>query len=544
MMRITCLGAARCVTGSCYLVDTGQRKVLVDCGLFQGGRQMDALNVRDWGFDPAKIDALFLTHAHVDHCGRIPKLVKDGFKGKIHSTLPTAELCKILLLDSAHIQEMESEWQTKRNRRGGKGDVEPLYTVKDAEACFPLIDPIPRDEVISFGPDLKMRYRTAGHILGASILEVWNGEPGDAHKVVFSGDLGRKGQLIVRDPEILTEADTLFMESTYGDRDHKSFDESREELLDAVRYSYRNGEKVIIPAFAVERTQELLLILGEAFRKGLIPSIPVYLDSPLAIAATQIFRRMGAFYDEKTMALLTEGHAPFDFPQLVLSRSTEESIAINQTTGSAIVIAGNGMCTAGRIKHHLKHNLWRKGASLVIVGFQAIGTLGRNLVDGAKLVRVFGEKVSVRAKVFTIGGFSAHADRSNLIEWLGHFKTPHMRVFVIHGEENASEAFARLIRERLGLEVFVPALGETISTVAWEPSLVIRGVPPSGWREKLHELVRRTERIERIFGELGPDATRSAEREIEKELSRAAYRLDEILDAAGKKGGPEATREE
>ena len=422
-MQITCLGAARCVTGSCFLLDDGN-KYLVDCGMFQGGRQMEALNHADWGFDPREISALFLTHAHIDHSGRIPKLVKDGFKGKIYTTLPTVELCKILLLDSAHIQGMEAEWQTRKNRRQGRGDIEPLYDSDDVEASMPLFEAVPRDTTISIDPELRISFRNAGHILGSSILELWVGPESKSRKIVFSGDLGHKDQLIVQDPQPVTDADTLFMESTYGNRNHKSMEDSRRELQEAIRYSYHHGEKVVIPAFAVERTQEVLLLLGEFFREGLIPSMPVYLDSPLAIAATDVFRRMPEFWDEETCLNGHDGRDPFSFPQLVVSRTAQDSMAINQTSGPAIIIAGNGMCTAGRIKHHLKHNLWRTGSSLVIMGFQAAGSLGRKIVEGAKVLKILGETVVVRARIFTIGGFSAHADRTGLLEWLSGFTNP------------------------------------------------------------------------------------------------------------------------
>ncbi len=450
-MQITCLGASRAVSpGSSFLLDNGN-KYLIDCGLFQGGKQIEALNHKPWPFDPQELSAVFLTHAHIDHCGRLPKLVKDGFRGKIYCTLPTAELCKILLLDSAHIQEMDAEWLTRKNRRGGEGEVKPLYTVEDAAACSPLFEPVEKDEPMSLNGDLKVSFRTSGHILGAASLEVWSGTGQDTRKIVFSGDVGYRDQLIVQDPESISAADILFVESTYGNRNHKSFEESRKELLEAIHFSYNHHEKVIIPAFAVERTQELLYIIGEFFRQKLIPPMPVYVDSPLAIAATDIFRRMKEFYDVQTRAIINGGNDPFNFPELVFSKSSQESIAINDHTGPAIVIAGNGMCTAGRIKHHLKHNIWRPGSSVVIVGFQAEGTLGRRLIEGAQFVKVLGERVAVRAKVFTIGGFSAHADRAHLLEWIGHFKQPGMQVYVVHGEPRASEEFAENADEPPGV---------------------------------------------------------------------------------------------
>lgn len=480
MVRVTCLGAAGSVTGSNYLVESPSgKKVLVDCGLFQGGKVMENRNWQDWGFHPEEIRTLFLTHAHIDHSGRIPKLVKDGFHGQIITSPPTAELCQIMLLDSAHIQEMDAEWQTRKNQRQGKGEIPPLYTTEDAEASIKYLRPAERDQLIEPEPGIKARLRNAGHILGSSILELWVEENNDSIKIVFSGDLGKKNQLIVRDPHEVFDADYLFIESTYGNRLHRPFEDSKQELLEAINYSVSHGEKVIIPAFAVERTQEMLYILGEFYRQGLLPDIPVYLDSPLAIRATKIFRKNKKYYDEEAQAIVDQGFDPFNMPNLQFTESTEESIAINEKPGSAVIIAANGMCTAGRIKHHLKPNLWRPGASIVIVGFQAQGTTGRQIVDGAKQVKIFRENVSVKAKVFTIGGFSAHADQKDLLEWIGNFESK-PRVFVVHGEATASETLAKIIKERFNLSVHVPR---------WKERLVLKP------REVAYEEPREAERM-------------------------------------------------
>lgn len=519
------------MTGSCFLLDNG-KKYLVDCGLFQGGKQMEALNREAWGFNPGEVEALFLTHAHVDHCGRIPKLVRDGFKGKIHGTLPTVELSKLLLLDSGHIQEMESEWQNRKNRRRGRRDMDPLYTVLDAEAALPLFEAVPEDQEIIMDKDLRVAYRTAGHILGSSILEIWAGPSEPPHKVVFSGDLGNKGQLIVRDPSTVRSADTLFVESTYGNRNHKSREESKTELLDAILYSVDHGEKVLVPAFAVARTQEILYIIGEFLQEKRIPSIPVYLDSPLAIAATEVFRRMRGFYDEEAMDIVNRGRDPLSFPELVLSRSTEDSMAINQQAGPAIVIAGNGMCSAGRIKHHLKHNLWKKGVSLVIVGFQAEGTLGRRIIEGAKAVRIFGENVAVRAKVFTIGGFSAHADQSVLLDWLSHFENPLMEVHMTHGEEGICEGFAQLVHERLGFPTHVPSLREFIPLGPAVSEAPAKPVDISFLKRNLIELMSKGEAIGKLLEESPEALSPTALQRLERELSLARDRLEKALRGA------------
>ena len=462
MVTVTCLGGAGSVTGSNYLVQGSKgKKILVDCGLFQGGKKMEQRNWEDWGFNPKEIGTLFLTHAHIDHSGRIPKLVKDGFQGRIVTSPPTAELCEVMLPDSAHIQEMDAEWQTRKNRRQNREEVAPLYTVADAEESLRLLYPMERDQILEVEAGIRARLRNAGHILGSSILELWIEEKDKTIKIVFSGDLGKKNQLIVRDPHEIFDADYLFLESTYGNRLHRTFEDSKAELLEAINYAFFNNEKIIIPAFAVERTQEILYILGEYQREGKIPDIPIFLDSPLAIKATEIFRRNKKYYDEEALAIVEQGYDPFDMPNLKFSSTSQDSMAINKAKGSAIIIAGSGMCTAGRIKHHLKHNLWRLGASIVIVGFQAQGTTGRQIVEGATKVKIFGENVAVKAKVFTIGGFSAHADQNDLLEWVSNFKsTP--RIFLIHGEAEGSMVLAQKIEERFKYQTHVPVWKEKL----------------------------------------------------------------------------------
>jgi metallo-beta-lactamase family protein len=530
MVKVKCLGAAGSVTGSNYLIETpAGKKVLVDCGLFQGGRNMESRNWGEWGFDPTKIKTLFLTHAHVDHSGRIPKLAKDGFEGKILTSPPTAELCRIMLLDSAHIQEMDAEWQSRKNNRQGKGDVVPLYTTEDAEASLRLLSPVERDQMVSIEPGVKARLRNAGHILGSSILELWLEDDTESIKIVFSGDLGKKDQLIVRDPKEIFDADYLFIESTYGNRVHRSFDESKEELLEAIDYSVARGEKILIPAFAVERTQEILYVLAEFYRAGRLPDIPVYLDSPLAIKATEIFRKNKKYYDEEAQAIVDQGYDPFDMPHLHFTESTRESIAINEKTGPAIIIAGNGMCTAGRIKHHLKHNLWREGASLVIVGYQAKGTTGRRIVDGEKHVKIFRDNVRVRAKTFTIGGFSAHADQTDLLEWVSHFES-NPKVFVVHGEPAASQALQQKIQEKLGFTVHIPRWKEQLildkraaaseEPVAPEPTPDVQTLMLNGLIDLENELkalrkrVKSEEAVEKI-GEDDVDRLKYIQEEIQ-----------------------------
>ncbi len=513
-MKVTAYGAAGCVTGSCFLVESDKR-FLVDCGLFQGGQAMDALNRQPWPFDPADLQAVLLTHAHIDHSGRLPKLVKDGFRGPIYTTAPTAALSRILLLDSAHIQEMEAEWKTRKNLRKGREPVSPLYTTEDAEKTISLFKTVSQNEFLTLSDAVRVRFRNAGHILGSSILELWKGDVNHGLKIVFSGDIGRKDQLIVKDPEPIFEADVLFIESTYGNRRHRSFEESVAELAEAVRYSYEHGQKVLIPAFAVERTQEVLYVLGRLFREGTIPRLPVYLDSPLAIAATEIFQQMAHELDEETQEIINQGQDPFHFPELVFSRTAQDSQALNELKGPAIIIAGNGMCTAGRILHHLKHNLWRRGCSLVIVGYQAEGSLGRRIIEGAKTVRIFGEDVMVRAKVFTIGGFSAHADQEELLQWLSHFTNPKLQVVVIHGEKDIASIFAQTVRERLQFETTVPAMGQTLFfDKAVKPAIAPAVVRPH-WDEVLATVEARVldarRRVESWADRLDTDAREELE---------------------------------
>ncbi|MEJ5366400.1 MAG: MBL fold metallo-hydrolase [Desulfosoma sp.] len=512
-MKITAYGAAGCVTGSCFLVES-DGSFLVDCGLFQGGQAMEALNRQKWPFDPASLQGVLLTHAHIDHSGRLPKLVKDGFRGPIYATGPTAELCRILLLDSAHIQEMEAEWQTRKNLRKGRDPVPPLYTADDAEKALGLFQIVSQDALITLSTAVKVRFRNAGHILGSSILELWEGDVRNGLKVVFSGDIGRKDQLIVKDPQQIFEADVLFIESTYGNRRHRNFEESVAELAEAIRYSYDQGQKVLIPAFAVERTQEILYVLGRLLQEGTIPRLPVYLDSPLAIAATEIFRKMFHEFDEETQEIYNQGRDPFTFPELVFSRTAQDSQALNELKGPAVIIAGNGMCTAGRILHHLKHNLWRRGCSLVIVGYQAEGSLGRRIIEGAKTVRILGEDIVVRAKVYTIGGFSAHADQEELLQWLANFTNPKLQVVVIHGEKEVGRIFAETIRNRFGFQTMLPELGQTLVFEKAVPPVAVREARPP-WDDVLARVEARVAQARRRVDLWAERLDRDAQEELE-----------------------------
>jgi metallo-beta-lactamase family protein len=416
-------------------------------------------------YDPEHIEFFLITHAHIDHSGLLPRMVQNGFRGHVYATEPTGDLVKILLLDSAHIQEVEAGWKIKKMQRSGaKSDVKPLYSLKDAQAVAPLIKTKTYESIFSPCAGIKANFRDAGHILGAAILELFIEENGTTTKLVFSGDIGRRHQLLMEDPSTIAEADFLFMESTYGDRNHKGEEDSLNELASAISYSYKNGEKVIIPAFAVERTQEILYSLHLLSVAGKLPKdLPIFLDSPLAIQATEIFRRYRSYLDQETQDLLKKGEDPLNLPQLKFSSTTAQSMEINELKGPAIVISASGMANAGRIKHHLRHNLWRPGASVVFVGFQAEGTPGRRIVDGAKTIRIFGEDISIKAKVFTIGGFSAHAGQDQLLDWLTHFQNKKMQIFLVHGEISVQEHLASLIREKFGFAVTIPEYLEEIN---------------------------------------------------------------------------------
>lgn len=455
-MRVEFLGGVRTVTGSATLLEKDSLKWLVDCGMFQGGKEIEKKNDDTRSYDPPKLSFILLTHAHIDHSGLIPKLVREGFRGKVVCTKATLDLCEVMLRDGGHIQEMEAEWQNRKNRRsGGKGAV-PLYTVKDAERSLRFFSPVNYNEIISLADGFKVRFQDAGHILGSAIIELWVEEGGGERKLVFSGDLGNSGQPIVRDPLWIKEADLLWLESTYGNRLHKSREETVQELLKIVQEAIAHQAKVIIPAFAVERTQDIIYTLGQLIREGLIPSIPVYIDSPLAISATEIFKKNSDCFDRETEEILSQGESPLDLPEMINTRTTEESKAINEDERPGIIISASGMCDSGRIKHHLKHHLWREKSHIVFIGYQGEGTVGRRIVDGAERIRLFGEEIAVKAHIHTLGGFSAHADQKGLLEWLSHFENPQLEVFVNHGEEKVSIELSQLIHERFHLKTSVP----------------------------------------------------------------------------------------
>ena len=473
-MKLTFLGAAREVTGSSYLVEHEGVRFLVDCGMFQGGRETRAKNSRAFAFDPASLDFVLLTHAHIDHSGLLPRLGAMGFRGQIHTTRATCDLLAVMLPDSAHIQEKEAEYANldrfrkdmdRRDKKRGlpPRDIAPLYTVAQAQASLKQLNPVDYDLEITPHPQVRCTFRDAGHILGSAIVEVWVGEGKHRRKFVFSGDLGQPARPLVQDPTRIIEADYLLVESTYGNRDHKSMEETQDELVEVINDTIeRKGGNVIIPAFAVGRTQDMLYLLADLTRQGRIPKLSVFVDSPMATAATEITYKHMELLDTETHALMGRHGGAAHFRKLDFVESVEESKALDRVTGGAVIISASGMCEAGRIKFHLRSNLGRRESTILITGFQAAGTFGRRLVDGAKRVRLLGEDIPVRADLYTLGGLSAHADRTALLSWLGHFRNKPRRVFVVHGEETVATGFAEDLKKQFGWDAVAPSSGDSV----------------------------------------------------------------------------------
>lgn len=457
-MKLKFLGAAKTVTGSFFVIEANGTTLGVDCGMFQGKREIRERNYQDFRIDPSKIDFMLLTHAHIDHSGLIPKLCKRGFKGPIYCTHATAELAGIMLPDSGHIQELEVERKNRKNMRAGRPLITPIYTVEDAHTSLEQLRPVNYDEIIEPAPNIQFRLRDAGHILGSAFVELWvTEENDDPTKLVFTGDIGQSNQPIVKDPTHIESADYLIIESTYGNRLHENNFERSEQLREIIGYTMAKGGNLIIPSFAVERTQDLLYDLSVLHLRGQLPlDISIYIDSPLAIAATEIFQKNVEFWDDKSRRMLEKDHHPLQLPNLKFSRTARESARLNQIAGGNIIISASGMCDAGRIKHHLKHNLWRPEATILFVGYQAQGTLGRRLLDGEKLVRIHGEEIVVKADIRSIDSYSAHADQAGIINWIKGFAIPPANIFLVHGEEDAQAALAELIQQEFRVNVHIP----------------------------------------------------------------------------------------
>ena len=465
MTSLTFLGATGQVTGSCYLLETGNHRILLECGLFQGSKETEKQNTADFPFNPARIDAVVLSHAHLDHCGRLPKLVKDGFKGKVFLTEASFPLLELMLTDAVHLQLRDTEWENKRRQRAGKKLLEPLYDLDDVTALLKLRQPIAYSVEQDILPGITVSFHEAGHILGSSIVRLRIQEADDIKTLVFSGDLGNPLSPLLRDPTILTEADVLLLESTYGDRDHKPLENTLDELRATLAEAAASGGNVIIPAFAVGRTQDLIYWLGKLQRQGDVPQQQIYLDSPMAISASEIYAdhiHLFNIDDPEFTRVAPQGWQAW-LHGLVYSQTPEESMAVNRIAGGAIIIAGSGMCNGGRIRHHLKYNLWRHNAHIIITGFQAEGTLGRILVDGKKkYLKILGSEINVAAKIHTLGALSAHADQSQLLQWAGHFNLPKPRLYLIHGEKAATLSLQTSFN-RSGWNANIPKVGEKIT---------------------------------------------------------------------------------
>lgn len=470
-MKITFLGATRTVTGSNFLVEAAGKKFLVDCGMWQGKAELEEQNREEFEFNPTEIDFMLLTHAHIDHSGRIPKLYNEGFKNKIYAHKATCDLCALMLPDSGHIQEMENQWKNKKRMRKGQKELNPLYTAEEAARSLEIFEPVQYDEIIEITPEIHVRFNDAGHMLGSSIIELWVIEDGKETKTVFTGDLGNNDIPLLDSPTMIESADYLVMESTYGSRLHLRNDEKAELFLNIVSETLDNGGTVVIPSFAVGRTQEILYEINklketkddDEFRRKYktLMKASVYVDSPLAISATEVFRENMNLFEPEVREEIMKGDHPLEFPGLQFTRTADESKALNEDPKPSIIISASGMCEVGRIKHHLKHNLWNPKSTILFVGYQAPGTLGYNIVNGAKTVKVFGEEIAVNARIEYIEGYSGHADQEGLMNFIYSFIDKPKQIFLVHGEEESQDIFKTKVEEEAGIPVVVPQWGET-----------------------------------------------------------------------------------
>lgn len=526
-MDIQFFGAAKMVTGSNFLVTTNKYKFLIDCGLFQGSQDVEELNYKDFPYQVEDIDFLILSHAHIDHSGRIPKLVKEGFRGKIICTKPTYELAEIMLLDSAKIQESDVEWENRKRKRAGKKPIEALYTSEDAERSLNYFDPYFYDQIIEVEEDFKIRFKDAGHILGSSIVEIWTDE---GEKLVFSGDLGMPNRPIIRDPEFIESADYLILESTYGDEKHESYQSSIEKMIKVINETTSRGGTVIIPSFAVGRTQELVYELNKYYVYNNVEEymkVPIYVDSPMAVNATRVFEKNSSSFDKEATDLILRGDNPFVFDNLRYVQSQEESMNLNKSNYPKVIISSSGMATGGRVRHHLKHNLWDERNTLLFVGYQAQGSLGRILLDGIKKVKLLGEEIDVKLEIQEIKGFSGHADQDMLLKWIGKMKKRPKKIFIVHGEQEAARVLADKIDEKYGIETMIPNLNdkyeiknnvlEVKKGMTIEPSMLREDI-----EEKIEKIYTQFRALEAKKGILDNDKA------LEKDYSQLKNKLIEL----------------
>ena len=551
-MKITFLGATRTVTGSNFLVEACGKKFLVDCGMYQGKVEDSLENSDPFLFSPSEIDFVLLTHAHIDHSGRIPKLYKEGYKNPVIATKATCDLCSIMLPDSGHVQETEIEWKNRKRRREGKKELEPLYTVQEAYECLDLFSPIDYDEIIEIDDNISVRFNDAGHMLGSAIIEVWALENGKTIKTVFSGDLGNNDLPLLDAPTMISNADYVIMESTYGNRLHVRNDHKAHMFLDVVSETLNKGGTVIIPSFAVGRTQEILYEIDKLkdeigskdkkfYKKyKTLMEAPVYVDSPLAISATEIFKQNTDLFEDEIKEKIKSGDNPLEFPGLRFTQTADESKELNQSEEPCIILSASGMCEVGRIKHHLKHHLWREDSTILFVGYQAVGTLGRSIIDGAEKVKIFGEEIAVKAKIEYIEGFSGHADQEWLLNFIYSFTNPPKHVFLVHGEEEAQLELKEKIEANSETDVIIPYFGESYElTSEKQPIQVQEGPEVNKFKKKVikKDLLKSLEKfktqisnIEDLISEENLDTEDDELKTLNTRINEIQSKIKKLLD--------------
>ena len=548
-MKITFLGAAKTVTGSNFLVEAAGKKFLVDCGMYQGKITEELENSDPFIYDVSQIDFMLLTHAHIDHSGRIPKLYNDGYRNPVYATKATCDLCEIMLPDSGHIQEVEIEWKNRKRMREGLDPLPPLYTAEDAYKTLEIFRPVQYDDIVEIDDNISVRFNDAGHMLGSAIIEIWVTEDGKTTKAVFTGDLGKNDLPLLDSPTMISNADYLIMESTYGSRLHMRNDDKAKMFLDIVAETLDKGGKVVIPSFAVGRTQEILYEIDklkedlgqdEEFYKKYekIMNVPVYVDSPLAISATEVFKKNTELFEEEIQEKIKRGDNPLEFRELHFTQTAEESKALNMDTSPAIILSASGMCEVGRIKHHLKHNLWDPNNTILFVGYQAPGTLGRSIVDGATKVKIFGEEIAVNARVEYIEGYSGHADQTWLLNFVYSFTNPPKHIFLVHGEEEGQEILKQKIEETSECKVSIPSFGDSFELGADGPTLLAETEEIENFRkefkrldliERIEELKENISDIENVIMQQNMDTNDNELRSLEDRVKEIQKHIQSMM---------------